>query len=98
MRGMGALHDRLQGGLWRTTHPRRFLSIIASGALRVEPDLPNSERWKAQRPEYYPFVRLLGGVSLFDFANFNVERYSETHPMSSWHTFVPHRQDWGVAI
>ncbi|MEO5324266.1 hypothetical protein PV773_13190 [Mesorhizobium sp. CC13] len=98
MGGMGALHDRLHGGLWHTTHPRRFLSIIASGGLRVEPGLSNLERWKAQRPEHYPLVRLLGGVSLFDFANFDARRYSETHPMSSWHHFVPHRRDWGVAV
>ncbi len=99
MSGMGVLDDRLHGGLWHTTHPRRFLSIIASGGVSADPsNLPNSERWKAQQPEYYPFVRLMGGVSLFDFANFDAERYSQTHPMSSWHTFVPHRRDWGVAV
>lgn len=98
MGDMGALHDRLHGGLWHTTHPKRFLSIIASGGLRVEPGLPNSERWKAQRPEHYPFVRVLGGISLFDFAGFDPGRYSQTYHCSSWDTFVPHLKKWGVAV
>lgn len=98
MTGMGALHKRLHGGLWHTTHPDRFLAILASGGLKVEPDIPNSERWKASQPKYYPFVRHIGGVSLFDFFDFVPESYEVQFPLSNWYEFVPHRQVWGGGV
>lgn len=99
MNGLGKLHDRLYDGLWHVTHPCRVPDIVQAGALLVEPDIDNSERWKTGRgPDYYPFVRHLGGVSLFDFQGFDATRYSETHPMSSWQTFVSHMRDWGGAV
>ena len=68
------------------------------GGLDPEPPLPDGERWKtALGPEFYSFVRVLGGVSLFDFSNFDPEEYAKSHPLSSWETFVPHRNDWGSA-
>lgn len=94
---LGLLHDRLYGGLWHTTHPRRFLSILASGALKVDPPLPDTERWKAAAPDLYPFVRVLGGISLFDFADFDQD-FVESNSWSSWDVFVPHRRLWGVAV
>ena len=52
----------LHGGLWHTTHPDRFRDILTRGAIIPEPDIPNSERWKASKePEFYPYVRTLGG-------------------------------------
>lgn len=98
MTGMGVLHKRLHGGLWHTTHPDRFLAILASGGLRTEPDIPNSERWKASQPKYYPFVRHIGGISLFDFFEFAPESYQKQFPLSNWYEFVPHRQVWGGAV
>lgn len=96
--GAGALHDRLYGGLWHTTHPDRFLAILTCGCLCVNPDIPNSERWKASRPEHYPFVRTLGGISLFDFSGFDPAKYELSHPMSNWHAFVPYVERWGGAV
>ena len=94
---MWPLQSRLANGLWHTTHPSRLISILSSG-LKSEPDVPDSERWKASRgPTYYSFVRKIGGVSLFDFTNFDPEAYSRSHPMSTWLTFVPNRPDWGGA-
>lgn len=48
--------------------------------------------------EYYPYVRTLGGVSLFDFVGFDPEAYRAQYPMASWWTFVPTRRDWGASI
>lgn len=99
MGSLGVLHDRLHGRLWHTTRPNLFASIIASGGLSPEPDVGNAQRWKTSRgPEYYPFVRKIGGVSLFDFRDFDAERYAETHPMSNWRAFVPHMESWRGAV
>jgi hypothetical protein len=89
----------LKGGLWHVTRPDRFASIMATGALVAEPDLPDAERWKtSQGPDYYPFVRKIGGVSLFDFRNFDADAYDEAYCMSSWRTFVPCPARWDSAV
>jgi hypothetical protein len=91
--------EELRGRLWHTTHPDRFKSILADGSILPEPNLANTERWKTSRgPHYYPYVRSIGGVSLFDFEGFDPENYSSKNPMSSWYAFVPYPKDWGTAI
>ena len=91
--------DVLLGSLWHTTHPDRFVSILEDGAILPEPDIPESDRWKTSRgPEYYPYVRTLGGVSLFDFNDFDQESYDEKCPISTWREFVPFRSAWGSAV
>ncbi|CAN7287415.1 hypothetical protein [Devosia sp. LjRoot3] len=91
--------DHLVGRVWHTTHPSRLAAISAAGALLVEPPISNSERWKTTRgPDYFPFVRHLGGVSLFDFDGFDGDAYDEKYVMSSWRTFVPCRRDWASAL
>lgn len=95
---MWPLQTRLSKGLWHTTHPGRLASILQSG-LKAEPNIADNERWKTSSGrEHYPFVRMIGGVSLFDFTGFDPEIYSRSHPLSSWTTFVPHRRDWGGAV
>ena len=99
VRGLGALHDRLHGKLWHTTRPELFRAIMRSGALLPEPEIDNAERWKTARgPDFYPFVRKLGGVSLFDFFDFDAARYDQTHRLSTWRTFVPHTEASGGAV
>lgn len=94
---MWPLQARLATGLWHTTHPKHLGSIMEVG-LKSEPDIPDRERWKTSGgPDTYPFVRKLGGVSLFDFSAFDPEAYSQSHPLSNWSAFVPHRRDWGEA-
>jgi len=94
--GMGTLHDLLHGGLWHTTHPDRVPSIVASGKIMVEPNIKEKERWGSkERP---PFVRKIGGISLFDFRDFAPDQYAVSHPLSSWQYFVPHRKDWDGAV
>jgi hypothetical protein len=91
--------EELQDGLWHTTTPDRYERIVQSGSIRPEPEIPDSERWKTSRgPDYYPYVRTLGGVSLFDFRGFDPEVYSKTHPMSAWAEFVPCRRSVGTAV
>lgn len=89
----------LHGAVWHTTTPERYESIIHDGSLLPEPNLPESERWgTAQGPELYPFVRSLGGVSLFDFREFDEAHYSEHYPQSTWENFVPCPQRSDSAI
>lgn len=96
MKDMGALHDLLHGGLWHTTRPDRVPSIVSAGEIMVEPNIDDKERWGSR--DHPPFVRKIGGISLFDFRGFDPEQYSASHPLSSWQYFVPHRGDWGGAV
>jgi hypothetical protein len=86
--------------LWHTTHPDHFRSILASGAILLEPPgNPNPNRWQTlggQPPSSY--AKKLGGISLFDFDQFDAETYSEKYPLSSWQTFVPYREKWGGSV
>jgi len=89
----------LRDGLWHTTSPNRFESIVKTGSILPEPPIPENERWKtSQGPEYHPYVRTLGGVSLFDFQGFDPEAYGQSHPMSSWTEFVPCPPSSEVAV
>jgi hypothetical protein len=86
-------------GIWHTTSPTRYRGILKSGAILPEPQIPDSERWKTtDGPKHYPFVRSIGGVSLFDFKGFEPESYTSNYRMSSWETFVPYCRSWGAAI
>ncbi len=89
----------LVDGLWHTTSKCRYDAIKADGTIRVEPKIPDAERHKtANGPANYPFVRSLGGVSLFDFSAFDPEWYGQSYPLSSWVFFVPVRSGWTEAI
>lgn len=86
---------RVSSGIWHTTSPDRFRAILESGAVLPEPGLPDSERWSTSAgPEWYPYVRTLGGVSLFDLRNFKPDSYRERCPLSTWTEFVPYREEW----
>ena len=89
----------LYGRLWHTTSPARYQMIIEAGHILPDPQISDQERWGACRgPEFYPYVRSLCGVSLFDFENFNPEHYGKKYPLSTWREFVPYRRTWGHAI
>ncbi|ATG88372.1 hypothetical protein [Methylomonas koyamae] len=75
--------------LWHSTTPERYKLILETGAILPEPNIPNSSRWcTSQGEKHYPYVRTLGGVSLFDFTNFDPEEYGKNYS-ASWFTFVP---------
>ena len=97
---VGPIWRELYGGLWHTTHPERFVRILDCGALLSEPkEIPNTDRWgTSQGPKHYPYVRVIGGVSLFDFHQFDPQSYQSKYPSSNWREFVPYRRDWGGAV
>lgn len=81
------------------TSRKRFQSILISGTLKPEPGLPDNERHKtANGPSNFPFVRTLGGVSLFEFASFDADSYEAAYPLSTWRFFVPTRSDWAETL
>ena len=89
----------LRDGLWHTTTPSRYEQIRSAGWIVPNPPIPDTERWGAsQGPDYYPYVRVLGGVSLFDFRDFDPDSYDAKYPMSNWRAFVPYRRECGAAI
>lgn len=91
--------DVLVGCLWHTTRPDRFASILEGDGILPEPNIPESDRWKTSKgPEFYPYVCKLGGVSLFDFNNFDQENYNRKYPLSTWREFIPFRLVWGSAV
>ena len=99
-RTVGPIWRELYGGLWHTTHPERFLGIMECGSILSEPkEIPNADRWGTARgPKHYPYVRSIGGVSLFDFHEFDPQSYQSMYPASRWRVFVPYRSDWGGAV
>ncbi|RJP78734.1 MAG: hypothetical protein C4522_11810 [Desulfobacteraceae bacterium] len=91
--------EMLRNAIWHTTRPDRFESIRCAGEVIANPDIPDAERWKTSRgPDHYPYVRHIGGISLFDFHDFDPIAYSKACPMSSWRIFVPVRQGWSAAV
>ena len=99
VRSVGPIWRELFGGLWHTTHPERFLEILKSRAILPEPEIRDKDRFgTAQGRKHYPYVRYIGGVSLFDFRAFDPESYKATYPSSNWRMFVPYRRDWYGAL
>lgn len=95
---MSAVLARLSTGLWHTTHPERYASILRTGAILPEPAISDDLRWKAANgPRGCPFVRAIGGVSLFDFRGFDPETYDSEFVLSTWTTFVPYIEEWGCS-
>lgn len=95
----GYVLSQLQGGVWHSTHPDRFKRIMTCGQILPEPPINDEERWGTRNgPQNYPYVRCLGGVSLFDFTEFDPRSYDERYPLSTWTTFVPFRLEWGAQV
>lgn len=89
----------LVGAVWHTTSQDRFLRIKECGAILPEPDISERERWgTAVGSEGYPYVRSIGGVSLFDLREFEAESYSAEYRSSSWEYFVPCHLCWDSAV
>ncbi|MFZ3464557.1 hypothetical protein [Vibrio harveyi] len=73
----------LLGSVWHTTSLERYAMIVDDGCIKANPNIADTERWGTQLGEkYFPFVRSLGGVSVFDFRNFDIDS-------TDWATFVP---------
>jgi len=66
-----AVLQTLRGSVWHTTNCDRYKSILADGAILPEPSIPDSDRWGTGLGTIgCPYVRSIGGVSLFDFRDF----------------------------
>lgn len=84
--------SELYGSVWHTTSLERYLMITDDGCIKASPDIPESERWGTKLgAEHFPFVRSLGGISVFDFRDFDTNA-------TDWATFVPCRSDWKSAV
>jgi len=91
--------ETLRGGVWHTTNSNRYKAILSTGAILPEPPIPDCNRWgNGLGTIGCPYVRSIGGVSLFDFRDFDPDEYSNEYPISSWREFVPFRSEWGEAI
>ncbi len=89
----------LYGGVWHTTSLPRFKEILRTGYILPEPNICDSERWgTALGAESYPYVRSIGGVSVFDFKNFDAEKYGIKYPISNWSAFVPCHYNWDSSV
>ena len=86
---MSSFPSILLNRLWHSTTYSRYELILRSGAILPEPEIPDSDRWHTEKgPAHYPYVRSLGGVSLFDFTDFDPKKYGKQY-LASWYTFVP---------
>ena len=91
--------ETLRGGLWHTTSEACYEGILSSQAILAEPPIPESERSRTRcGPSGWPYVRTLGGVSLFDFDGFDVQAYESKFQSSSWQNFVPFQHSLGAAV
>lgn len=91
--------EELLGKVWHTTNSDRYNAILQFGAIVPEPDIADCDRWgTACGREYYPFVRSIGGVSLFDFRDFDPIEYRGRCPLSNWEEFIPFRKDWSASV
>lgn len=94
------IQQNLLGKLWHTTLPERFNEILRTGFIKSEPDIPDNQRYGTGcGPDYYPYVRHLGGISLFQFpSRFNLDVYLEEIPTASLEQFIPFNRSIGEAI
>ncbi|MGY5820761.1 hypothetical protein [Vibrio chemaguriensis] len=84
--------SELFGSVWHTTSLERYSMIVGDGCIKANPDIPDSERWGTNLGEkHFPFVRSLGGISVFDFRDFDADS-------TDWATFVPCRTEWQSAV
>jgi len=78
--------------LWHTTSSKRCQQILESGAILANPPIDDNDRYGTSKN--YPLVRMLGGISLFDFTDFDPKAYKKECPISTWWTFVPYNKRW----
>ncbi|MDR3577932.1 MAG: hypothetical protein P4L50_29050 [Anaerolineaceae bacterium] len=93
---MKELLPTLKGGLWHVTRAERHSEIINSGGIDPNPEgIPDTERWQTQHGQSgLPFVRYIGGVSLFDFINWDIDTCASVCVRGlfygcQWGNFIP---------
>jgi hypothetical protein len=72
---------------------------LETGSILPIPDNPNPNGWQTLGGDpYCTYAHTLGGVSLFDFDQFDPESYATRCPACDWYTFVPYREKWGSSV
>jgi len=96
---VGPVFDELMGSLWHVTGNQTFGRILSTGEIHPEPPIANKLRWATARgPDYYPYCRSLGGVSLFDFRDVDWDWMAERNQLRHWLKFLSGRECWEAAI
>ncbi|MGR5518921.1 hypothetical protein ACPV5H_26345 [Vibrio harveyi] len=75
--------QQLQGKVWHSTTLENANEIVRKGYILAEPNIDQSKRWGRNDSSAYPFVRSIGGISLFDF------RLPSSHSNPMLYSFVP---------
>ena len=76
--------ETLRGGVWHVTSCDFFEGIKEAGAIQVEPDIPERSRYGGRSgPAKRPYVRHIGGVSLFDFRKYDLKRFDQEFPSNT---------------
>jgi len=81
-------------GIWHSTNLKGYKKILESKYIKPNPDISESERSSDETA----FVRTMGGVSIFDFRNINIDKYSEEYAPTVWGYFIPGRAIWDKTI
>lgn len=82
----------LKGRVWHSTSKENALKIDKHGYIVAEPDIDESKRWGGKSQSVHPFVRSIGGISLFDF------RLPNSHISEILYSFIPCRAGWSQTV
>ncbi len=82
----------LKGKIWHSTSVANALEITKHGYILAEPDIDESNRWGGKLESLYPFVRSIGGISLFDF------RLPNSYISEILYSFIPCRKGWAKTV
>ncbi|ELA9814221.1 TPA: hypothetical protein ACGSUT_004207 [Vibrio parahaemolyticus] len=73
----------LKGKVWHSTSIENAMSIVRQGFIFAEPDIDQTKCWGGKSERVHPFVRSIGGISLFDF------RLPNSHVSEILYSFIP---------
>jgi leucyl-tRNA synthetase len=73
----------LKSKVWHSTSIENATSIVRQGFILAEPDIDQAKFWGGKSERVYPFVRSIGGISLFDF------RLPSSHVSKILYNFIP---------
>ncbi|PKG86490.1 hypothetical protein CXF85_01950 [Colwellia sp. 75C3] len=74
---------KLKGKVWHSTSFDNAVKIIKSGSILSNPNISTEDKWGGNSETDYPFVKSIGGISLFDF------RLPESHSSELLYRWVP---------
>jgi hypothetical protein len=84
--------NELKGKIWHSTSKELALEIYSHGYIIFDPSIDESKRWGGKSKSTHPFVRSIGGISLFDF------RLPSSHVSEILYSFIPCRTGWPQTV